>query len=257
MRFQFPRWASFRADAAKLQSDDRDLTFTRDPRPSVMRHWTGFTAGDPRMWDEDTWPVRAPWNPVRRAFRTIAFLYQGKHPCLLVVDDIQKDDQVHLYEWLMQTGLNTELASRRGNDLILCDADVPRDAAGNARPDRGARELLVRILDLSVPVRPRDYTDIPESRLETVERKDTLVPEMEVGALSGSRSYGLDKRLVIASRSVAPDFKILLYPMRAGEPMPVTSWNADRTDLTISRDGTQDTLVLKKDASGRTAIEAK
>ena len=254
VRFGFPRWESFAGDAAALQESLKDLPLTRDPRPSVVRHWEGFTAGDPRMWDEDGWPVRAPWNPLRRAFRTISFLSQGKHPCLLVVDDIQKDDQVHLYEWLMQTGLNTELASRHGDDLILCDADVPRDEEGNPRPPRGARELLVRILDLSHDSVARNYTATPESRLETIERKDTLVPEMKAGALSGSRSYGLDKRLVIATRSVAPDFKILLYPMRAGEGLPTTRWNDDHTLLTLTRDGADDTLRFTRDPSARTIV---
>ena len=51
----------------------------RDERPSVVAHWQGFRPGDPRMWDEDTWPVRLPHNPVQRAFRTVAFI-RGEHP---------------------------------------------------------------------------------------------------------------------------------------------------------------------------------
>ena len=188
----------------------------RDERPSVVAHWQGFAQGDPRMWDEDTWPVALPHNPVQRAFRTVAF-NGGEHPYLLVVDDIQKDDKERLYEWLMQTGMDTEVASLQGNDIVLCDATAKRDENGEAHPAKGERELLVRVLNMNDPARPHDYQSRPSFRLETFERKDTLAPEMLPGALSGARSWGLDKRLVIASRSVAPDFRILLYPMRAGD----------------------------------------
>jgi hypothetical protein len=54
---------------------------------------------------------------------------------------------------------------------------------------------------MNEPAKFRDYQSRPSVRLETFERKDTLVPEMKEGALSGARSFGLDKRLVIASRS--------------------------------------------------------
>ena len=74
------------------------------------------------------------------------------------------------------------------------------------------------------------------------------------GALSGARSFGLDKRLVIASRSVAPDFRILLYPMRAGDPLPTTTWDADKTRLTIEAGNQHDAFTLKKNADGRAEV---
>ena len=125
------------------------------------------------MWDEDTWPVYLPHNPVQRAFRTVTF-NGGEHPYLLVVDDIQKDDKEHLYEWLMQTGMDTEVASLQGNDIVLCDATAKRDENGEVHPAKGERELLVRVLNMNDPARPHDYQNRPSFRLETFERKDTL-----------------------------------------------------------------------------------
>ena len=253
-RFDFPRWESYRKEATDFRKEYGDEPSARDERPSVVAHWQGFAQGDPRMWDEDTWPLALPHNPVQRAFRTIAF-NGGEHPYLLVVDDIQKDDKERLYEWLMQTGMDTEVASLQGNDIVLCDATAKRNENGEARPVKGDRELLVRVLNMNDPARPHDYQSRPSFRLETFERKDTLSPEMIQGALSGSRSFGLDKRLVIASRSVAPDYRILLYPMRTGDPLPVTSWNADKTRLTIEAGNQRNVFVLKKDAAGREEIE--
>ncbi len=254
IRFPFPRWDSYKTEAVEFQKRIAGLKGEKDSRPGVVGFWKGFEKSDPRLWDEDAWPVRFPHNPVERAFRTVAF-ERGKNPWLLVVDDIQKDDSERLYEWLMQTGMNTEIASISGNDIILCDATASRNEAGIVMPEKGARQLLVRILDMKDPARPIDYQGRPSVRLETFERKDTLLPES--AGLSGSRSFGLDKRLVIASRSKAPDFKILLYPFRKGEELPKTVWNADRTELTIETGAARQTLSVKTSPEGRTLIGAE
>jgi hypothetical protein len=253
-RFKYERWSTYPAAAAVTAKRYAGLTPERDPRPSVAEKWQGFTIGDARMWDEDTWPVRYPNNPVRRAFRTIAFA-RGPSPYLLVVDDIQKDDKERLYEWLMQTGLDTEIASIKGDDIVLCDATVKRDENGVVSPQKGDRELLVRILDMSDPALDRDYQSRPSVRLETYERKDTLARESP--GLAGSRTFGLDKRLVIPSRSAAPNYKILLFPMVKGQPLPETSWNADHTTLTISDGGTSDQIAFALGADGRNRLQIR
>ena len=253
-RYRFARWESYKKGAEKFQTDYGKAPFERDPRPSVVEHWKGFEKGDPRMWDEDGWPVRLPHNPVQRAYRTLAFS-KGKQPWLLVVDDIQKDDKEHLYEWLMQTDLNTELAKFEGDDLVLCDATVKRDSNGIVAPVKGDRELLVRVLEMNDPARPHDYQSRPAFRLETFERKDTLVPEAPAdGALSGNRSFGMDKRLVLASRSVAPDFKVLLFPMHQGDRLPITTWNSDKTLLTLEYAGVKEKIHFQKGPDGRTRV---
>lgn len=252
-RFHYSRWESFLGDAREFRHQFPGFVPERDPRPSVVAHWQGFAAHDPRMWDEDSWPVRLPHNPVQRAFRTVAFV-RSPQPYLLVVDDIQKDAQERLYEWLMQAGMNTALARQAGNDLILCDATVPLDENGVPHPRRGDRELLVRVLNCGVPARPEAYQARPSFRLETFERRDTLVPEAPATVLAGARSFGLDKRLVISSRAVAPNFRILLWPLREGEALPETQWNEAHTQLTVLAAGIRDTIYLDTLASGRTQL---
>ncbi len=251
-RFGFLRWQGYAKESADFHERYAKVPAERDTRPSVVAFWKGYEKTDPRLWDEDGWPVRLPHNPVQRAFRSIVFS-RATNPWLLVVDDIQKDDKERLYEWLMQTGANTEMISINGNDIILGDATVRRDALGKPTPRKGDRQLLVRVLDLKNPADSHRYCTKPSFRLESFERKDTLVPETKAGALSGARSFGMDKRLVIASRAVAPDFKILLFPHRHGDPLPVTAWNNGSAELSIEAGGRKQTLVLKKDA-GRTLI---
>jgi len=252
-RFKYPRWASFLAEAKTFKQAYAGQTLEKDSRPSVVEYWRGFEAHDPRMWDEDTWPVRLPHNPVQRAFRTVVFV-RKPHAYLLVVDDIQKDLQERLYEWLMQAGMNTAVARMAGNDIILCDTTVPQDDRGAPQLRRGDRELLVRVLDCGVPATAHAFQSKPSFRLETFERKDTLVPEAPSTALSGARSFGLDKRLVIASRAVSPDFKILLWPFREGETLPITRWNEAQTELTVEINGTQDTISFHPTSNGQTRV---
>jgi hypothetical protein len=253
IRFKYPRWKSYAVEAMQFRKEYAGVSIERDNRPAVAMFWKGFGKSDPRLWDEDSWPVRLPHNPVLRAFRSVVF-QRGEHPWLLVVDDIQKDEKERLYEWLMQTGMNTEIVSMSGNDIILGDATVAKSVDGKPHPAKGERQLLVRMLDLANPADPHLYTSRPSSRLETFERKDTLVPEAAEGALSGSRTFGTDKRLVLASRSVAPDFKILLFPHRQGEMLPVTTWNEARSELSIEASGRKWTLTLMKNNAGRTLI---
>ena len=67
----------------------------------------------------------------------------------------------------------------------------------------------------------------------------------------GARSFGLDKRLVIASRSVSPDFVILLFPLRQGDALPMTTWNANKTKLTIETGGKKKVFNLTTSDNGQ------
>ncbi len=252
-RFSLPRWAGYVAEATRFGRRYAGVQAELDPRPGVVAFWKGFEKGDPRLWDEDAWPRRLPYNPLRHSFRSIVF-NKGPHPYLLVVDDVQKDDAEHLYEWLMQTGPDTELASLKDREVVLCDSSTQRDANGLPLPPKGARLLLVRVLDLADPAGESDAPTRPSLRLETFERKDTLEPEPREAGAPVSRSFGLDKRLVIPSRSLSPRFKILLFPFRQGEAMPVTRWNKDHSVLTLSHAGRTDHYEFRREPSGRTLI---
>jgi len=244
IRFKFPRWESFLPESETFHKQYAGIPLEHDPRQSVVAHFKGFEQGDPRMWDEDAWPVRLPHNPVQRAFRSLAFVRDGD-PYLIIADDIQKDNHEHLYEWLMQTGPNTEMASIKDNDIILCDATVPRDADGVAKPKKGDRALLVRILQMTDADPGTAYQAKPSIRLEAFEKKDTTSPD--------GRSFGLDKRLVIPSRCVAPNFKILLFPMHAGDPLPTTVWDHNNTHLILTTRKQKDEITFTS-GEGRTSM---
>jgi hypothetical protein len=249
-RFQFPRWATYREEAAQFRKNYAGVPIEHDDRPAVVAFWKGFDdiAGGPRLWDEDGWPVRLPHNPVQRAFRTIAFV-KSPAPYLVVVDDIQRDDQPRLFEWLMQTGPDTDVVSLKDDEIVLCDASVPRAADGTAKPAKGDRTLVVRTVGRSLARGAREFQATPSIRLETFEKKDTNSRE--------GRSFGVDKRLVIPSRAVSPDFKVVLIPQRAGDAPAVTKWDDAGTTLTITIAGQTDTWTFAKGDDGRTRITGK
>ncbi len=247
-RYQYDRWAFALPQEQTFMKNYGSEPGPKDQRPSVVTHWTGFSAGDPRMWDEDAWPKALTHNPVDRAFRTVTFT-RGARPYLLVTDDIQKDDKERLYEWIMMTGQNTDVASIAIDDIVLADATEPRDSEGIVKPKKGDRELLVRVLDMAAPSSVHEEQAAPNFALETFEKRDT-------NSGNGGRSFGTDRRLIVGSRSVAPEYKILLLPMRAGDPLPTTTWSADHATLTIDIAGIRDTYTFTMGQDGRTRIVA-
>lgn len=108
-------------------------------------------------------------------------MVRGKFPYLLVIDDIQKDDASHLYEWYMPLESDISLESYAGSDIILRDA--------------GNKRLLVRVL---------------EADGATNARVEEYVNEKDYPA----------KRLVIACTSVVPKFKVMIWPHLSGQSMP-------------------------------------
>jgi hypothetical protein len=194
------------------------------------------------------------WNPVQRAFRT-AGLVRGPHPYALVIDDIQKDDNEHEYKWLMQIADDLELVASvqvdftanqrlewyKGNtngfraDLILGEPTQSQAKDG--------RRLLVRVLQSNTSRTPNVAINQP-GWIETYQKD-----------IRGQRDFGIGKRLVISSRSIAPDFKVLLFPHRAGDPLPVTTWNKDRTRLTVEWSDQKDEIAFIRPVDGRTRLK--
>ena len=256
----------------------------RDPLENVANYYADNLKGNPLIWHEDTWPMRLQHYPVQYAYRT-AGLVKGKHTYALIVDDLKKDDNEHLYEWLMPMPMDVELVSirqiatvemqgspldlgfnkisghRKGGeyDMILGDKRMKRDMrpvdnipggsyyAGTFSPSKGDPQLLVRVLDKTPSPRPNLEIN---PRLETMEHLKT--EDIHQFYL---RSMGLGKRLVIPARcNGAPNYKVLLFPYLHGEEIPQTEWNADRTKLTVKWSDQTDHFTFTPGEDGRTRI---
>jgi len=222
-------------------SNNRSVKLEKIPAEEVDLIWADFAYGKTR---EDL-PSMASWralplakllhadgkhlyryNPVRRAFRTAA-LVRGKHPYTLIVDDYQKDDQPHQYDWIGNFAVGTvEVVSQSGSDLIV-------QKKGEA--DIGNR-LLVRVIQAD------GLSGAPEL-VNTV-----------IGAIPGNPNTGkaVTQVRVTARDVVAPNFKVLLYPFSKGTSLPRTEFAANA--LQVEFEAQKDSFAFKTEADGRTRI---
>ncbi len=215
------RWSASAYGVGRETPPANTEKWEKETCPSVAKFFAGEeNRTKPTIFEHYGPILRAIWNPVERAFRTAA-LVRGKHPYILIVDDVKKDDSTHLYEWAMQMPEDVEVIKSGGNWMVLGAKNYPPDPkakGADAKPQPDKRRLLVQIVDAAIP----QEKDGMSMRLEaTVADNDAF------------SSGKLRKRLVIPSRSVDPQFKVLLYPFIEGTPMPDVRWNDEHTACDI------------------------
>ena len=175
-----------------------------------------------------------PLGSVRRAFRT-AGLVRGAHPYVLIVDDFQKDDDRHDYQWgmILEDDLVRDSTAHESSGGAFRD-DAILGEKGKSGP--GARFLLVRVLNAEG-------------------RDPAVAPAVEQYELPNTGQKPIEMhRLEFTCKAVAPDFKTLLFPYRDGQELPRTTWDAGRTRLIVEWGNQKDTVTFTKGADGRTRI---
>jgi hypothetical protein len=192
-----------------------------DATPFSKEFWS-LASTNYGLWNgEDRHPTRRiPFMPMKKAFRS-STLVRGDtalnggngYPYVLTVDDIQQDENLHLYNWLMpldSSDSHNEVVKMSGDkgDQSIIVRRVPVN--GDKTPlKKGESLLMVKVLQ-------RNQEGFPGIRLDNIEQ-----------------GWNGTQRIVVPSVSVAPDFKVLIYPHRHGDPLPKTTWNANKTSLKI------------------------
>ncbi len=181
------------------------------------------------------------FRDVKRAFRT-AGLVRGPHPYALITDDLQLDDKPHDYEWGMVLADDLKLGSVKPTpgtggmssaDIIIDESVKPTKDEPNPANDR---HLLVRVLTAS-------------GLKDSVATVDTIP-----FANPPQRDMQVNKLRVYAN-TVAPDFKVLLFPYRNGDSLPLTTWNSAHTAVTVSWPDQTDVLSFIPTSQGRAVVE--
>lgn len=152
--------------------------------------------------------IKRPYNPMEKVYRTVSMI-RGKHNGLLVIDDIKKDANSHKYQWVIQLPSDVTLDSKTDNGDGTYDA-ILKEASGS-------RRLLLRMLNQN------DY----------VKGSTPNVTTEKVPYLAGDKKVYSVYRLSCTSNSIAPDFKVLIYPFTLGDALPSTTWNADKSKLNV------------------------
>lgn len=236
---------------------EKNYDMTRDLQvayhPETIKFNDGYAHTDYGPWSTETRLVENYHenNPMKQVYRTI-HLAKGKRPYVLVIDDANKDDLQHLYEWNMTLPKDVELleaqtpeiqyqrvesSHRRDGEMILTRPNTPRDPkTGDLIIKKGDPLCLVRILWRN------SNSGFPVPRLQRFDGQ----PE---------QAYNRFSHLCIPAISTSPEFRVMIYPYRHGEPLPKTRWNGDRTQLQVFLDGVQDTYDFAKTDGGRTVFK--
>jgi hypothetical protein len=231
------------------------MNWELDPNPANLENWAGTTRYKLRPWWTNYTYInymptcRAKYNPMKYVFRSTG-LVRGDHPYGLVLDDLKKDDTSHLYQWV--TMLNggvwkANLAGLAHNQIALAwhpgDPDlfsnVPKPAID---PKKGDPLLIVCVLGME-------------------ESNDPTLPLFQVATVQGSTdkkgTIQYMDRLAINQRAVVAGFKVLLLPIRAGEPIPQVSFGTDSQTARIDWQGQNDVLSFKQNPDHRSHVEIR
>ena len=174
------------------------------------------------------------FNPVQRAFRSTIFL-RGTNAYALIVDDIQKDNSPHTYDWSANT---------IGVDPSSSFADPVTDVSFVSAPD-ATNAVIYHASDTN------GYQ--PRLLVRVLDAKGVTSPVQIVDEVDGQGTH-LRRLVVSRSNVVAPDFKILLFPHLAGDALPVTTWS--NSILTVQMaSGQVDRIYFSTKADGRTRVQ--
>ena len=224
-----------------------------DPSPELRRIWAGTARYKIRPWwanytYSNYIPTsRAPFNPMEYVFRSVG-LVRGAHPFGFVVDDLKKDGAPHLYQWTAMLNGGVWRADVKGlpdNAVALgYSGSDPDPKSSSAKPDLlpkpGDPILLVYAIGMKAVGDPK----MPLIQVETIEgQKDK----------KGAAQFF--DRLVINQRAKSVAFRVLLLPVRAGDPLPTVTCAPDAQSVRIGwKDGVS-VLKFATGNDGRTRVE--
>ncbi len=198
--------------------------------PDRERPWMDLEKRFLVHWWEVDKPGRNPsmpaedWEPDQAfdyAYRTAA-LVRGAHPYVLVIDDIKKDDQRREYNWSVI--LPRDIFAARSYGLTDRSATL-------TDPSDPTRHLLV----LPVSCRGEARFDVTELHAAWRDKKGSL------------------PKLNFRCQSAAPEFRMLLYPYRDGDPLPEIAGTGGAFTVTLG--GQKDVLQVEATPGGISRVK--
>ena len=228
------------------------LSWELDPSAQNLRTFAGTSRFKMRPW----WATytysnymatsRSKFNPMEYVYRSVG-LVRGNHPYGVVIDDLKKDAQSHLYQWTAMLNGGVWQAEYRGlavNQIVLGYGrydDKSTTAKPLISPSKGDPLLLV----CSVNDKQETALNLPLIQVSTEEG-----PVIQNKAVTKATYYD---RLAINTQSVKANYHVLLIPFRFGEELPTVTTVGYITTVSW-KDGQKDTLNFKTDVSNRTKV---
>jgi hypothetical protein len=171
------------------------------------------------------------WNtPVLKSFRTTG-LVRGDYPYVIVVDDIQRNCLPNRYDWHLNLMPDIEqvksCAGTQPGDIVMAGHDSIDTITGQIKDKEPG--LMIRILE-----------EDGQPSAPTLEWKNNDKTKINL--------------FTISTEAVSPNFKILLYPFRMGDPLPMTTWNATHTTAEVKLGAQDDQIAFTPSDSGKTNL---
>jgi len=226
----------------ELETDPENLKFYQGTERYKMRPWW------PTYTFSNFMPnFRAPFNPCEYVYRS-AGIVRGKHPYGIVVDDLKKDDQERLYEWVGIFGPGVWQA--RSDDLprnqvrLAWDGTEKRHHAGEdyLRPSKGDPVLIVCALGMPDPD-PKGPRPIGAKSLE--------------GPAGPWNAQGFYDALLADAKGTEARFRVLLLPMKFGDEIPTIEYDSSTDHAVINWNGQHDVIDFKVRQDQRSAFSVQ
>jgi hypothetical protein len=193
---------------------------------------------------------------VAKAFRTIGMVRPTTdrgEPYVLVLDEwATTDGNAHQYDWQMRLAM----------DLMVVD-QKQYTVDQNGKPDRNPKAGAPLFTDILLAPAANITTDSYGRRaiaavgdpalLVRVLQMDGRAPDL--GAVTIGFADEAAQKLMIRTHAKEPNFKVLLYPhLYRRSSLPLTVWDPDRKNLTVTIGKQTDLIAFDADADGRTTF---
>lgn len=185
---------------------------------------------------------------MRHVFRSTA-LVRGEHPYGIVIDDLKKDDTSRLYQWagMLNGGVwKADVSGLAANQIALASDGVdPKLDSGETKPALVPRPGDPLLIVTALGMDESGELDRPLMQVETAP-----------GPPDRSGKPTFHDRLLVNRRASSVNFRILLLPIRAGDPLPVVQHDAASGIATVRFSAAGDTLRFSIGEDQRTRLSA-
>ena len=240
--------------------------------------------------------IKRPYNPMQKVYRTAA-IFKDCQPFVIIADDVQKDSDVHNYKSLLQTANDLSITStvvnlqadNYRNDVILSEAEGDRkllvrvlnnqgqcvnnlitgttvfegnnranntiESAALINSNQSVRYLAGQSITLKSGFHAANNSNfIAKIEASTCTNNSPATLETVTPGINGNSPI---TRLIVQTNDTVAAFKIMLFPFREGEALPVTKWNVAKDELTvICEDNEQKIAFSEVDGSTRMEVVA-
>jgi len=228
----------------------KKMNWEMEPSDRILKLFAGTARYKFRPW----WPTynysnymatsRCLYNKMEYVYRSFG-LVRGKHPYGVVLDDLKKDENIHLYQWTAMLNGGVWQADIKGlgeNQFVLGYNESYEKASGLKQlitPSKGDPLLLV----CSVNTNQKVANGMPFIQVST-EVGPTIVNQSKITYYD---------RLTVNTQGDKANYHMLLIPFKYGDELPAISSVGNQTTIQWE-DGQTDKLIFVTDVTSRTKV---